>query len=427
MSRSSFVRFKAISFFALAVAAVSAASCSENLAAGGACPLLCPQESAPLKDTILDAVVLDTSAIGFPALGFENVMLLAKRGDSLDSRIISRYDSLPLVYRYGESTDSAITHVDSVFILAPRPRADSAVAFTGDATVEAYDVTDAANDTAVADLAAQFTVANRLGSTAFVKGDSPDTIRVLLDTARVRDRLLNTRNLRIGLRLVTAGSEEMRITSANGAGGVALYIYASRDPAADSVRVFPGTASPADPEYLRQYLSDFTISTIGSLPSVNTLRVGGLPSHRVLFKFDIPTQIVDSSVVVRASLMLTQKPSTMPDAGTAVSVHIVPIVASSQVTDLHSQLEFAGSAQLYPVDSLVTVPKDSGNVTLEMVSLVRAWKGKDQQQTPRIAALYLSSEGSRTASFEFFSLEAAAALRPKLRITYVTRVNTGQP
>jgi hypothetical protein len=393
----------------------------------GACPVLCPQESAPLKDTVIDAVVLDTSAIGFPALGFETVMLLAKRGDSLDSRIISRYDSLPQLYRYGGTTDSAVTRVDSVFILAPRPRADSAVAFTGDATVEVYDVTAAANDTMTADLAAQFTPANRIGSTNYLKGDSPDTLRVLLDTARVRDRLLNTRNLRIGVRLVTAGSDEMRITSGNGAGGIALYVYPNRDTTADSIRVFPTTFSPADPTYLQQYLSDFMISTIGSQPSINTLRVGGLPSHRVLLKFDIPTHIVDSSVVVRASLMLTQKPSTMPDAATAVSVHIVPIVASTQVTDLHSQLEFAGSALLYPVDSLVTVPKDSGQVNLEMVSLVRAWKGKDQVQTPRIAALYLSSEGSRTASFEFFSLEAAAALRPKLRITYVTRVNTGQP
>jgi hypothetical protein len=31
------------------------------------------------------------------------------------------------------------------------------------------------------------------------------------------------------------------------------------------------------------------------------------------------------------------------------------------------------------------------------------------------------------ASFDFFSMEAAPALRPRLRITYVTRVNTGQP
>ena len=110
-----------------------------------------------------------------------------------------------------------------------------------------------------------------------------------------------------------------------------------------------------------------------------------------------------------------------------MSVHIVPIVASSIVTDLHEQLEFAGSAFAYPVDSLVTVPKDSGRVDLQMVTLVRAWKGRDTVQTPRIAGLYLSSESQRPASFDFYSREAPAGLRPRLRITYVTRVTTGQP
>jgi hypothetical protein len=62
-----------------------------------------------------------------------------------------------------------------------------------------------------------------------------------------------------------------------------------------------------------------------------------------------------------------------------------------------------------------------------MVRLVRAWKGQDLKATPRLAALYLSSEGIRVASFDFFSMEAAPALRPRLRVTYVTRVNTGQP
>jgi hypothetical protein len=123
---------------------------------------------------------------------------------------------------------------------------------------------------------------------------------------------------------------------------------------------------------------------------------------------------------------VTQRPSGSADAGAAVGVQIVPVLVSNEVTDLHTKLEFAGSA-LVLVDSLSTVPKDSGVVNLEMVKLLRAWKGQDPAKTPRVAALYLSSEGTRVASFDFFSIEAAPALRPRLRITYVTRVNTGQP
>jgi hypothetical protein len=62
-----------------------------------------------------------------------------------------------------------------------------------------------------------------------------------------------------------------------------------------------------------------------------------------------------------------------------------------------------------------------------MVRLLRNWKGQDTVKTPRLAALYLSSEGTRVASFDFFSMEAGPALKPRLRITYVTKVNTGQP
>ncbi|HET9424293.1 MAG TPA: hypothetical protein VFO55_02895 [Gemmatimonadaceae bacterium] len=420
------MRFKALSMFAVAIAAVSLASCSEDLGAGGSCPLLCPQESAPLRDTIVDAVVLDTSAVGFPDLGFESELILAHRRDSLDSRIISRYDSIPQNYTFG-TTDSAIVRIDSAFIAAPLPRADSLVAFADDGAIEVYDVTDAVDDTAVADLMAQFTAANRIGTTSYLKGQSPDTIIVQLDTARVRERVLVTRNLRIGIRMVSASSEQVRIVSGNSGGGVLLVLYPNRAKETVPLKVLPQSFSPKDPSYLRFPLADFAIS-VGTLPlGANTLRVGGLPSSRVLMRFAIPRHIVDSSVIVRATLLLTQRPSTAPDAGSSVAVHIVPIVASSQVTDLHAQLEFAGSNFTFPVDSLSTVPKDSGRVSLEMVTLLRAWKGQDTIKTPRLAALYLSSEAKRAASFDFFSTEADPALRPRLRITYVSRVNTGQP
>lgn len=426
MNRSSFVRFKSLSIFAVLLLTGSLAACSENLAAGGSCPMLCPQESAPLKDTIVDAVVLDTSAAGFPALGFESNLVLAHRGDSLDSRVISRYDSLPQTYNFA-GVDSAIVRIDSAFISAPRPRADSAVAFAADGRVEVYDVTDAVDDTAVASLAAQFTAANKIGELAYTQGQSPDTLHILLDTARVRDRLLNTRSLRVGLRMVSAGSDQVNIISANTSGGITLTLVPNREESGERLKLIPGTYSPVEPTYLRSAYSDFTVSVVGAAPDANVLRVGGLPAHRVLLRFNIPSYIVDSSVVVRASLLLTQRPSTSPDAGTSVSAQIVPIVASTLVTDLRTQLEFAGSTVVFPVDSLTTVPKDSGVVSIEMVRLVRAWKGQDTVKTPRLAALYLSSEATRFASFEFFSMEAPAAVRPRLRITFVTRVNTGQP
>ena len=80
MNRSSFVHLKSLSVFLAALAVASVVACTEDLESGSSCPLLCPGESAPLKDTIIDAIALDTSATGFPTLGYETNFLLAKRG-----------------------------------------------------------------------------------------------------------------------------------------------------------------------------------------------------------------------------------------------------------------------------------------------------------------------------------------------------------
>jgi hypothetical protein len=425
MNRSSFVRFKNLSIFVVALATFAIAGCSENLGAGQACPVLCPPESAPLKDTIVDAVVLDTSSTGFPDIGFEPTLIVAHRADSLDTRVITRFDSLPQTYKY-QTADSNIVRMDSAFIVAPRLVSDTAAKFNADGRFEVYDVTDAANDTSVADLGGQFTAANKIGQLTYAKGDSPDTLKIFLDPARVLSRLQNGRNLRVGLRMVSTGSDLYRIPSTNTAAGLKLTLVPNSDTLATRVTVSPQTFSPVDPVYLRFPLSDFQITVVGGAPAANVLRVGGAPARRVLLQFDIPSRIVDSTVVVRASLLLTQRRSTAPEAGDTVALQIVPIVASAQVTDLHTKLEFAGGS-FFPVDSQLVVPKDSGVVSLEMVRLLRAWKGQSTTSTPRTAALFLSSEGIKLSSFDFFSTEAAPALRPRLRITYVPRVNSGQP
>ena len=76
------------------LAAVSVVACTEKLESGAACPVLCPQQSVELKDTIIDAVAIDSTQPGYPPIGQETELLLAARGDTLDTRIIVRFDTL---------------------------------------------------------------------------------------------------------------------------------------------------------------------------------------------------------------------------------------------------------------------------------------------------------------------------------------------
>src|SRR3954469_137814 len=82
----------------LATAALfcSISSCSENLDSSGVCSVLCPPIGGNVQTVTLDgAVVLDTTVQSFSGLGTEPTLLLAQRGDTLDTRVIIRFDSLP--------------------------------------------------------------------------------------------------------------------------------------------------------------------------------------------------------------------------------------------------------------------------------------------------------------------------------------------
>src|SRR2546423_4693329 len=100
------VLLKKASLLGAACAAVlSIAACSEKLEGGGigSCPLLCPQQAATLKDTTIDAVTFDTTVTGLPSIGAERFLMLASHGDTLETRAIVRFDTLPQTFTSGNS------------------------------------------------------------------------------------------------------------------------------------------------------------------------------------------------------------------------------------------------------------------------------------------------------------------------------------
>ena len=428
MIRSHVVRFRVLSLFAVLLTAVAVASCREDIQAGVGCPLLCPQEQLPLRDTTIDAVTLDTSIAGFPPTGFESTLLLARRGDTLDAGIVTRYDTLPTHYS-AIGQDSVIKRIDSAFVQGRRIAADSSKVLTDSATVEAYDVTDVVNDTSTAALLAAMTSANKIGTRSLAKGANPDTLKVLIDTARVRARVTDsTHRMRIALRMVSKGSAQLRFIAHNDGEGFTLVYYPSRDTLVAPIKVAPLSAAPSGLSNLAAALADFGFVALSRpLPNASILRVGGYPWRRVLMRFKLPSNIVDSSAVIRATLFLTQKPSATPSAGDSVSVRAAPIVASNVVTDLHLRLEFAASSQLFRADSTVLVPQDSGRRELDIVRILRSWRGQDTLKTPRAIALVIGTEGATPTSVDFFSIEAAPGLRPQIRITYATKPSSGRP
>lgn len=426
-SLKSFVRPLAF----VAFAAVAFGACDEQLNGGNACPSLCPNPQAQLRDTTFFAVSLDTAIAGFPALGAESQFFVAQMGDTLQTGAVFRFDSLPNVFRrVNSATDSVIMAVDSAYLRLTIVTGDTVGVET---TVDVYDVdmdgAEEADPSVVKDV---FTPDRLLGSRTIPADSLRDSLRIPLDNAKLFAKIqiadTTKRRVRLGVRLRDGAARKLRIQALNpdpevpGEGGAItqLVFRPSVDTSVPKIVLTNLSRTPADLPVFAFDLADYPVYFKSPPePPAGVFRVGGLPGRRAYLKFDIPSSILDSSAVVRATLQLTQRPALFsPEARDTVRIDQFGVVASPAITDLSRALLFI--SQLRP-DSLRLVPADSSLREFEVISWVRVWKGTKETKTPRALAFALRREGKVAQVVDFFSIEAPVGVRPKLRLTYMPK------
>jgi len=161
-------------------------------------------------------------------------------------------------------------------------------------------------------------------------------------------------------------------------------------------------------------------------PSGPMLTIGGVPGRRAYLRFNIPSRILDSSAVLRATLILTQTPSREIDRGEALTLYPQLVVAGVDITDLpHAALLVAPAGIGF--DSLRVTPGDSGLVNIEIVNALRTWALPISATAQRAIVLRSPDEGIQPRRAVFFSSEAPAVLRPRLRVNYSPRASFGIP
>ncbi len=410
----------------LLAAAVAVTSCTESLEGGAACPSLCPVGQQAFRDTTIEAVTLDTSLAGFPTLGLSPLQLLANRPDTVIARMVLRFDKLATAYfptRIGAS--DSITAVDSVFLRLP-------LDVTGRLgtelmTIEAFDVDTTASDSVQAVVGSLFRPDRLLGSTTFVPSTTPDSLRVPLSKALVQAKIVAKARLRIGLRVTGASGQVRVITFQSGAVAPTLTYDPTTDTTFAPIFVAPSTALPTAPADVELSYQIYQILDQGSPAlSGNTLVVGGLPSARTYLRFVLPPGIIDSSTIVRAELLLTQIPSTY--GRLTDSIAIVPLVptTSASITDIRRVLDLAAEGRLASLDSTRFLAGGEGVRRINVLPLARTWPLL-QASVPRAIGFRLNNEGAQVNELRFYSSEAAASLRPRLRITYLPRTEFALP
>lgn len=416
-----------VKLLAAVAAVVSIAACSEKLDAGKACPLLCPIRSDSLRDTTIDAVAVDTTIAGLPPIGTETYLMLAAHGDTLDTRAMIRFDTIPQTYSK-TAFDSVIATIDSAILITPIVKPDSLHLPKAPITIEVYDVDTTGTDTSSAILTSLFRPNRLIGSKTFAPESLLDTLFIPISADTVLDRVLKGTHLRVGLRLRSNPGYDLRIGTGQSGTPVTLHIRASKDTSALPVDVSPLSLTPLNQGFLSGPLGDFTIVASGQFAgSATLLSVGGVPSRRTFIHFDVPSYLVDSTTIVRASLLLTQTPNRRVDQHDSIYVYPVAVLASPVVTDIANSLQFLDTPGALGLDSLLLAPGDSGVKQFQIAGLMRTWKGTTLQLSPRSIALRSGGEGALPGQFDFFSTRAPVGLRPRLRITYVPQISYGVP
>ncbi len=420
----------------LVAAAAVAGACSEELPTSATCadPLLCGEQSINVAQVELEPVTFDTTLAGFPLRGTEARLLAARAGDSLDTRAIYRFDSLPTFYRAGADSTPVTQVLDPVLEVVAFRRGESYVPQA--TTVEAYDVAVAGDDTSTTELAAAFQPERLLGTTTVpvrAAGDttSVDTLRFALPPALLLAKIGGDARLRVGLRVAPGADARLSLSPTS----ARVAYRASTDTAIARLVRTPLSETPVGQPQLRIDFSSFTIVIDGTAPDdPAAVTVGGLPGRRALLRFDVPAAIVDSAQILRATLVLTKRPLAGQLASDTLFLQPLAVTASAAVTDLQRRVLLASNPispftgrNVVPLAPTAVIPGTEGTVELAIPELVGAWRTIGNVGYRPELVLSSALEGASPVQAQFYASDAPAALRPKLRLSYIRRIDFDIP
>jgi hypothetical protein len=274
--------------------------------------------------------------------------------------------------------------------------------------------------------------ADRLLSARTIPKDSVTaggTLAIPVPASFVLSRVQGGRRIRLGLLTRSDSSVTVRLRSAQTGAAPVLNYLARAGNDTQTVQVTVNSRAAPGSGLVNQQLADYAVAIrTPPPPSGALLAVGGLPASRAYLRFQLPAGIIESTTVVRATLLLTQRPSPPVDPADTMHIYVRLVRASSVLNaDPGKAALLLGDLTLFPAPRLAVVPRDSGARSVEIVSLAAGWRVEDPAKTPRAVVLQAIDEGLAPHSALFFSTEAPEPLRPRLRLTYIPGSSFGLP
>ena len=437
------------------VAAIAVWACTDDLTAPGQCDNFCPSEKITVRDTVLDTAITRDSAYGRP-VGYINphkapVMLVESLPGVRTSRAIFRFNPAQVLRKAITSTDTTtgpLLQPDSVFVAVRILRHD---AHATNLTVHLYrmplamDSTTTFSDPAVSDSFA----------TALLRSVNIDTLRarptrrdsiIALDTVHIDtitgDRLAvdsvggqeqfvlifkldslavpfdttDSARAAFGIR-VTADSFASIAVGTSDLGQGPRLTWFNRF---DSLGTIVGFRQSAQGGTAGAGAFDGFVFTPPPTGLDSNLTVGGMPEARSVLRVKLPRAIVDSTQIVRATLLLIPSDSVrgIPSDSFGLLVHATLLdVGAKSPTLLDPTL---------PPDSTIIRVGLTDTVRIDVTKVLRRWQVDTLMPRTLILqqGVFISGllyNGAEFAEGRFYSSRAALH-RPRLHITYIPRI-----
>jgi len=400
---------------ALAAVLLAAAgwSCTENVVAPGHCPEACTAESVQQVDTVLTGVIAsDTSYRGY-VTPEESSFLVMSNTPQLQAAAIMRFAPRPSFWVNSVGDTVQLNSIDSVLFTVHVLKRDTTVTTS---RIIIYQVPLSAVDTnaTYASITSYLTPANLVDSIVIdsVIEDSLDgSVRKLLPTSAFTPDTVSADSGRVAAVLVVRADTPtvMSIGAVDISGLPTTINWYARG--ADTTQIETFTATPE--------FDSFVQTPLPPAASPTSMFVGGLPSSRALIRFAIPSYFIDSTTIVRGTLVMTP---TSP---------VVSLPVDTFTLEAHGVLRDYGPKS-YPSSSAVFgtagrfVAGDSGTVNLDLTQILRSWRGVSVDSLPRSIIVIVVEEGTTLGSIAL-ARSGTGAIAPVLHLTYIKPYVFGVP
>ncbi len=380
-----------------------AAACSaERVTAPGVCPQFCAGVSITSRDTVLTTAVYgDSTYTGYVQPFTANELIITSGGTN--SRAVLRFFRLldTIQINLNDTSRRPVVATDSFRVMVVTGRRSRLTGLTLSLYRLPYTVDTTSTYT---DVAPYF--ADSMFIRDFPVADSVtfDSLFISIPTTALAPVPGDSGRYALGIALKSPTPAYLALGAAEGFVGATL----SRFVQVDSIPTVRAKRETVVSAALDTHIAPPT----GAVPA-GVLAIGGAPSARTFFRFNVPNAIIDSSNVVRATLLLIPAaPATGAPGDTLV---LLPHGVSSDIGP-------KSPVQQAVVDSsgitgARVVPGSADTIKVDVTFLVQNWKS-DSLPPVRTIMVRQSPEGSSFGQVRFWSTNDALR-RPVLRVTYV--------